>query len=85
MRIDQYLKISGLFKRRTVAQMACRSGRILINGRPAKPGDKIKVDDEITLLHPAWKMVVRVKAVPDRKWPLQEELYQVLFREKREE
>ncbi len=85
MRIDKYLKVSGIFKRRTLAQTACRSGRILINGRPAKPGDRVKVDDKITLLHPAWKMVIRVKAVPDRKLPFQEELYEILSREKREE
>jgi len=45
----------------------------------------VKVDDKITLLHPAWKMVIRVKAVPDRKLPFQEELYEILSREKREE
>lgn len=85
VRIDKYLKISGIFKRRTLAQTACRSGRILINGRPAKPGDRVRVDDEITLLHPAWKMVIRVKMVPERKLPPQEELYEVLSREKRGE
>ena len=41
MRIDKYLKVSRIIKRRTVAQQACQAGRIQINGKVAKPSDKV--------------------------------------------
>ncbi len=49
MRLDKYLKISRLIKRRTVANEACDAGRVLVNGKPArasydvKPGDKLEI------------------------------------------
>jgi ribosomal 50S subunit-recycling heat shock protein len=49
MRIDKYLKVSRLIKRRTVAKEACAQGRILIGDKPAKPGSEVKVGDIITL------------------------------------
>ncbi len=51
MRLDKYLKVSRLIKRRTVAREACDAGRIQINGRVAKPGANVKVGDiiEITI------------------------------------
>ena len=38
MRLDKYLKVSRIIKRRTVAKEACESGRVSINGKVAKPG-----------------------------------------------
>ncbi len=49
MRIDKFLKISRLIKRRTIAKEACDQGRILIGDKPAKPGSEVKVGDIITL------------------------------------
>lgn len=49
MRIDKYLKVARIIKRRTVAQQACEAGRVLIGGRVAKPGDRVKIGDEITV------------------------------------
>lgn len=49
MRIDKYLKVSRLIKRRTVAKEACDKGRILINGKAAKAGSEVQVGDKITL------------------------------------
>lgn len=49
MRLDKYLKVSRLIKRRTVANDACDGGKVLVNDRPAKasydvkPGDMIKI------------------------------------------
>ena len=45
MRLDKYLKVSRLIKRRTVANDACDAARITVNGRPAKAGTQIKVGD----------------------------------------
>ncbi len=47
MRIDKFLKISRVIKRRTVAQEACDGGRIEINGKPAKPSKEVKIGDMV--------------------------------------
>lgn len=49
MRIDKFLKLSRMIKRRTVAKEACEQGRVTINGEIAKPGDEIKIGDVIGL------------------------------------
>ena len=53
MRLDKYLKVSRLIKRRTVANEACDAGRVLINDRPAKASAQVKEGDvlEIKLLN----------------------------------
>lgn len=45
MRLDKYLKVSRIIKRRTVAKEACDGGRVSINGRPAKAGAEVKEND----------------------------------------
>ena len=47
MRLDKFLKISRLIKRRTVANEACDAGRVLVNGKPAKASVKVKPGDII--------------------------------------
>ena len=49
MRLDKYLKVTRLIKRRTVANEACDAGRVSINGRPAKASAEVKVGDKITI------------------------------------
>lgn len=49
MRLDKYLKVSRLIKRRTVANEACDAGRVMINGKTAKAGTEVKVGDEILI------------------------------------
>ena len=49
MRVDKYLKIARLIKRRTVAHDACEESRIFVNGKEAKPGKDIKAGDEIRI------------------------------------
>ena len=49
MRLDKYLKISRLIKRRTVANAACDEGLIAVNGKPARASYEIKIGDLITL------------------------------------
>ena len=48
MRLDKFLKLSRIIKRRTVANDAAKSSKILINSKVAKPGDDLKVGDIIT-------------------------------------
>lgn len=49
MRLDKYLKVSRLIKRRTVANEACDAGRVLINDKPAKASSTVKPGDIITI------------------------------------
>lgn len=49
MRIDKFLKVSRIIKRRTVAQEACDAGRVFINGRQAKPGSEVRQGDTVVI------------------------------------
>ncbi|NLW43427.1 MAG: RNA-binding S4 domain-containing protein [Tissierellia bacterium] len=49
MRLDKFLKISRLIKRRTVAKEASESGKVLINGKVAKASENVNVGDTITI------------------------------------
>ncbi len=49
MRLDKYLKVSRIIKRRTVANEACDAGRVSVNGRPAKAGLEVKPGDQIEI------------------------------------
>lgn len=49
MRLDKYLKVSRLIKRRTVANDACDAGRVTINGVTAKAGSNVKVGDVLEI------------------------------------
>ncbi|MGN0564234.1 MAG: RNA-binding S4 domain-containing protein [Candidatus Heritagella sp.] len=49
MRLDKYLKVSRLIKRRTVANEACDAGRVLVNGKPARASYDVKVGDILTV------------------------------------
>jgi len=49
MRLDKYLKVSRLIKRRSVANEACDAGRVMLNDKVAKAGTAVKVGDKITI------------------------------------
>ena len=49
MRLDKFLKVSRLIKRRTVANKLAEAGRVSVNGRVAKPGTKLKVGDTLAI------------------------------------
>ena len=61
MRIDKFLKVSRIVKRRTLAQEACEKGKVCVNGEEAKPSHQIKVGDtvEITYLNGGIKFMVK--------------------------
>lgn len=65
MRLDKYLKVSRLIKRRTVANEACDNGRISVNGRVVKASYEVKVGDKIELSLGARTVAVEVLAVAD--------------------
>ena len=49
MRLDKFLKVSRIIKRRSVANDACDTEHVSLNGRPAKPGAKLKIGDVISV------------------------------------
>ena len=49
MRLDKFLKVSRLIKRRTVANEACDAGRVLVNDRPAKASAQVKAGDVLEI------------------------------------
>ncbi len=60
MRLDKYLKVSRIIKRRTVANDACDAARIAANGRPAKASYDVKVGDLLTIAFGTKEVTVRV-------------------------
>ncbi len=65
MRLDKYLKVSRLIKRRTVANEACDSERVTVNGKVARASYEVKVGDVIAIRFGARTLTVEVLAVQD--------------------
>lgn len=63
MRIDKFLKISRLEKRREVAKELCEDGDVLLNGRPAKPGSEVTEGDEIVLTRGRRRLTLKISEV----------------------
>lgn len=64
MRLDKFLKVTMLTKRRSVASEAAKEGFVLVNGASAKASYKVKVGDEITVETPTKRTTARVIVVP---------------------
>ena len=65
MRLDKYLKVSRLIKRRTVANEACDAGRVTVNGKVARASYDVKVDDVIALTLGTREVTVKVVSVQE--------------------
>ncbi len=65
MRIDKYLKVSRILKRRTVAQEACSEEKVIINGKPAKPSTAVKVGDEVEIHYATGILKFRVLQIKE--------------------
>lgn len=65
MRLDKYLKVSRLIKRRTVANEACDAGKVLVNDKPARASYEVKVDDVITLSLGARQLRAQVVSIQE--------------------
>ncbi len=63
MRLDKYLKVSRLMKRRTVANEACDTGRVSVNGKPARASYEVKIGDLIEIAFGQKTMRVRVAEI----------------------
>ncbi len=79
MRLDKYLKVSRLIKRRTVACDACSAGRVIVNGKPQKASYEVKVGDRIEIGFGERAVAVEVTAVEEtQKKDEAKELYRYL-------
>lgn len=65
MRIDKFLKISRILKRRTVACEACNGGKVEVNSKPVKPSYDVKVGDEVCLKFGNGSLSFRILAVKE--------------------
>lgn len=67
MRLDKFLKVSRIIKRRTVANEACDLERVSVNGKPAKPSKELKEGDVISIRFGDKEAKFRVLRVPEGK------------------
>ena len=80
MRLDKFLKVSRLIKRRTVANKVSEQGRIYVNGIIAKPAKQLKEGDIITIVQADTEIKVKIIRVPNNNVSVQEAptLYEVI-------
>ena len=72
MRLDKFLKVSRLIKRRTVANEVSEQGRVFVNNQPAKPSKQIKENDIIRIEHYNKSISVKVLKIPTGNISVQE-------------
>lgn len=79
MRLDKYLKVSRIIKRRTVAKEACEQGRVEVNGKIAKPGLELKLGDIIQITFGSNILKVKVVSLKENaKKDEAQDLFQVI-------
>lgn len=80
MRIDKFLKVSRILKRRTVAQEACGENKVLINGKAAKSGTKVKIGDVVEVVYATGTLKFRVLNIKETvKKDESSSLYEVIL------
>lgn len=80
MRLDKFLKVSRLIKRRTVANEVSDMGRVFVNNNPAKPAKQLKVGDIIKIEYHNKNVIVKVLEIPQYNVSIQQApyLYEVI-------
>lgn len=80
MRLDKFLKVSRLIKRRTVANEVSDLGRVFVNGNPAKPSKQLKEGDIIKIENPNRAITAKVLKIPQGNVSVQEapSLYELI-------
>ncbi|MCL4424367.1 MAG: RNA-binding S4 domain-containing protein [Firmicutes bacterium] len=79
MRLDRFLKVSRLIKRRTLAKEVCDQGRVLLNGRVAKAASEVEVGDRLTINFGTRTMTVEVAAIKENaRVEEASQMYQIL-------
>lgn len=80
MRLDKFLKVSRIIKRRTVANEVCDMARVFVNDNPAKPAKQLKAGDIISIEYKTRILKARVLKIPNGNVSVNEasELYEIL-------
>ena len=79
MRLDKFLKVSRILKRRTVAQEACDSGKVDVNGKPAKPSCRLKTGEIVTIHFASGQLSFKVKELSETVRKQQaSEMYEII-------
>lgn len=79
MRIDKFLKVSRILKRRTLAQQACDKGKVIVNGKEVKPARQIKEGDEVELVFTGGSLKFRILKIKETvKKDEAQSLYEVI-------
>ncbi len=79
MRIDKFLKVSRIIKRRSVSKDACEKDRILINGKQAKPSKEVKIGDVVEVVYQNGTLKFKVLSVEENvRKENAEKMYEVL-------
>ena len=80
MRLDKFLKVSRIIKRRTVANEVSDTGRVFVNDNPAKPAKQLKVGDIIKIEYHNKTVTVKVLIIPQNNVSIQESstLYEII-------
>ncbi len=82
MRLDKFLKVSRILKRRTVAQEACNGGKVDVNGKPAKPSCQLKVGDEVCVHFAGGSLSFRVLMLKETvKKDEANDMYEIILEE----
>lgn len=66
MRIDKFLKVSRILKRRSLAVAACDVGKVAVNGKQVKPSHKLKIGDVVTIEFLSGTLTFRVKDLNEK-------------------
>jgi ribosomal 50S subunit-recycling heat shock protein len=85
LRLDLFLKRSGLVKRRSLAATLCENGYVTLNGRSAGPGKAVKVGDRIQIRYARKELLVVITGIPPGKQVRKGEGYRVLDEQQIEE
>lgn len=79
MRLDKYLKVSRIIKRRTVAKEACDNGRVLINGKASKAGTEVKENDIIEIVYAKGSLKAKIINITEHALKDQaKEMYEII-------
>ena len=78
MRVDKFLKVSRLIKRRTVAKSAAEGNRVSVNGKTVKPGYVLKTGDEVSVAFGGGTVKVKVLSLDERSARNADGLYEVI-------
>jgi len=79
MRVDKFLKVARLIKRRTVAKSAAEGNRVSVNGKSVKPAYSLKIGDEVTIAFGSSELKVRIKNLDEKAARVApDSLYEVL-------